>query len=150
MALSIVPPSCTMIFAYANIMVPKKARPLVATVAGSPLGATGSIPAKLRHIGEARLQALEQLRMERISRLCQRVVAPRAIPAGSDQTRSAQVRKMPRSCRLRDAERTDEVTDAQLSILQQVQNPQPGPVGERSEQSIDRQVRRLQHGLPAV
>ena len=43
------------------------------------------------------------------------------------------------SCRLRDSEDRSQIADAELPILQQVQDSEPRPVGEGAEEAVHRE-----------
>ena len=140
---------CATIFAYANIEAIGE-RTLVAAPVDCALRASGLVPTQLWHFGETRFQALEQLGMERVARFCQRVIAPRSLPPRPDQSSAPEVREMTGCGRLRHPQHRHQVADAQLAVLQQAQDAEPGAIGECAEETIHRQTRGLQHVVGAV
>jgi hypothetical protein len=127
-----------------------KKRASIAALASTALAATRAIATELWHFSEARPEAFEKLRMERIAWLRQGIVAPRFVLPNMNQSRPPEISEVPRCRRLRHTENGDQVADAQLSVLQQVKDPEPGAVRERAEQPVNRQTRRLQHAPVSV
>ncbi len=74
--------------------------------------------------------------MKRCARRRESVVAPHPVAARLDQAGSAQVGQVTRHGRLGQLERRYDVTDADLFFPQQVEQPQPGLVGERAKHGI--------------
>ena len=74
--------------------------------------------------------------MKRVAGPSEPVVAPESIFARRHETRPPQVGQMPRRLRLRHAQHIDQIAHAQLPAPQQMQNPQPRPVGKRPEHHI--------------
>lgn len=52
---------------------------------------------------------------------------------------------MPRCCWLRHFQRSDQVADAHLAVLQEMEDPQPRAVRERPKQPIDGDTCLLKH-----
>lgn len=125
---------------------PKKPRsPSAARLPTSSLARPRAIAFKLRHLVETGRQTAEQLRMKAIARFSERVVAPRPALPNCDQTGTAQVCKVPRRRRLGHFQRSHQVADAHLAVLQEVEDPQPRSVRERPKQPIDRDTCLLKH-----
>jgi hypothetical protein len=121
----------------------QKKRPSVATLSDPAFGAPGTITAELRHLREAGTEAFKKFGMERVPRLSQRVVVPRSFFANTDQAGASQIGEVPGRRWLRNAKDGNQVTDAQLAFLQQMQNPQARAVRERTKEAIDWKLRGL-------
>jgi len=72
------------------------------------------------------------------------IVGPEALLSFHDQTGSKQVGQMAGGFRLRHAGDSHDIADAHLAFQKQVQDAQPGAVGESAEHEIDSW---LGHGL---
>ena len=91
-------------------------------------------------------KALEKFSMNRGFRPKQRVEVPRALLTDTDQTSPSQRRKVPGNRRLRDAEDRHEITHAELSVDQQMQNPESYRVRECPKHQIRTRRWRRRHG----
>ena len=120
---SVTSSACDMIFAYANIKTSKK-RTSVATLADPDSLPASCVATKLGHVGEAGLEALEQLRMKGVARLRDRVVLPGLFLPDANEARSSQIRQVPGCCRLRHPKDRDQVAHAEFALLQQMQDAQ--------------------------
>jgi hypothetical protein len=92
---------------------------------------------KLRHVFAATRQAIEQLLMKGAGRWRKAVVVPKPVLPRLNQPRPPQIRQVPRSGRLRHVEDADDIAYAQLAREEQIQYPQPRPIGERAENAVD-------------
>jgi hypothetical protein len=101
-----------------------KKRSSVATLADLDSLPASRVATKLRHVGEAGLETLEQLRMKGVARLGERVVLPGLILPDTNEARSSQIRQVPGCCRLGHPKDRDEVAHAEFALQQQVQNAQ--------------------------
>lgn len=129
---------------------PKKFAGLVAAPADLTLRTPSAVTAQLRHLREARAEAVKQFGVKRVPRLGERVVLPGLLLPDADESGTTQVGQMARRRRLRDTKDRHEVAYTQLAALQQVQNTQPRAIRERTKEPIDRESRRLEHLLSAV
>lgn len=75
--------------------------------------------------------------MEGSVRRSQLVEVPEAVLSRDDQPRPSQVGKVARGGRLRNPQDVHDVTDAELTLLQHVQDSQPRRVRKRSKRQID-------------
>jgi len=66
------------------------------------------------------------------------IVDPQALLPPLDQTRAAQVRQVAGGFRLRNLQRLVDVADAHLAAEEQAQDAEPGAVGQRFEQRLQR------------
>jgi hypothetical protein len=73
---------------------------------------------------------------DRVTRCRQSVVHPESFFAGVDQSRPPQVGEMSRRFGLRNSQALVDMTDADLAGEQEAQNPQPGRVRERLEDTF--------------
>jgi hypothetical protein len=105
----------------------------------------GSVCRHLRYIAKAAPQALKQLRVERRSGPHELVVVPGALLAGPDQSRPAQVREVPRYGGLGQLQDFNQVTDTQLTGLNQAQNSKADRVRKRPKHQINLRFRRRRH-----
>jgi hypothetical protein len=99
---------------------------------------------------EAAAEAFQEMAMEFRFRRLQGVIVPQAVFPCGDQARPPQVSKMTRGGRLRNLENLHQVPDAQLSIQEEVENAQPGGIGESPKHQIDLRLchsRSLTHGI---
>ena len=83
--------------------------------------------------------------MKPIPRLGERVVVPRSALSDFDEAGTPQVREMSRRGGLRDLEHAHQVAHTHLTILQEMENPQPRAVRERPKQPIDGDTGVLKH-----
>src|SRR6185295_2482140 len=118
---------------------PKKI--LFATTSALPIETLG-VPQHFRHFLAAVCQTIEQLFVELVSSWREHVVAPQALPPGDHESGFPQIREMTRGLGLRHSQDVHDVANAQFPAAEHVQDPQPGPVRERSEHQVDA-IRRL-------
>ena len=120
-------------------MHPKKGPDSVTACTGVGPGSASDVAAKLRCFGKAAAEAFEQLGMERVARLGQRIVAPRPLLTDVNQAGATQIRQVARGRRLWNSKNGNEITHAQVTVLEEIQNPQSRPVRDRAEEAIDRE-----------
>lgn len=75
--------------------------------------------------------------VEFVCRISQSVVIPVTIFACNNQTRTPQVRQMPRRLRLRNAKDAHNVANAKLTVSQQIDDAESRLVGQRSEKEFN-------------
>ena len=102
----------------------KKGFESITTCAGPVAGSACGIAAKLGRFGEATAQTFQQLRVKRVARIGERIVTPRTLLTNTDEAGATEIRQVARRRRLRDSENGNEIADAQLTFLEQVQNSQ--------------------------
>ena len=80
------------------------------------------------------------------------VVHPQTALARRHQVGTPEIREMAGDGRLRQAKHLDDVADAHLPLLEQVKNPEPSAVRERSEHQVDaiRTARKRRDGAGGV
>jgi hypothetical protein len=66
------------------------------------------------------------------------VETPKAVPARCDEPGASELAQVPRSRRLGDIQDLHQIADAELAIAKEVQDAQPGPIGESLEERIYR------------
>lgn len=81
-------------------------------------------------------QSLEDVADERIAVTGDAVVHPFSIPLGLDQAGPPQPGEMARDLRLIDPEGAMEIADADFVLGEEVQQAQPGGIGERLEEEL--------------
>jgi hypothetical protein len=86
---------------------------------------------------EAFLQTFNEAAMERRIGRCESVVVPQAVFSPQNQTGLAKVREMARRFGLRDLRDGYDVADADFALQEQMQDSQPGTVGECPKHEID-------------
>ena len=87
--------------------------------------------------GKKRLHLLEQPRDGPSFRFRDPVMNPLPFPPRSHQARPAQEGQMPGDFRLADSEDFDQITDANLPPIHQVEQPEPRAIGEKPEQPFE-------------
>ena len=75
--------------------------------------------------------------MKGVAHWRERVVTPKTFLTGDHEPALSQVGKVPRCRRLWHLKNLDQVTHAELAVLKEMENAQPGPVREGPERSID-------------
>ena len=86
-------------------------------------------------------------------RPCQPVVGKLPIPVDLYEPRPVQVAQVARDGRLGCLEEIDQIADAELAGDEQIENPNPGRVGEATEEKIEigNRIRRLRrHGSSRI
>lgn len=95
------------------------------------------VAAESRIVAQLREQRLEQARHARTGGLGERVVNPLSVATRLRQPGPAQIGEMARDLRLRLVEHAHEVADARLAEGEQVQEAQPGAIGQRGEEIFE-------------
>jgi len=88
--------------------------------------------------------------MKAVPRFSERVVAPRRALPNFDETGTAQVCKVPRRRWLGHSQRSHQVADAHLAVLQETEDSQPRSVRERPKEPIDGDTCLLKHDAGSV
>ena len=83
-----------------------------------------------------RTQSLEELLVEGGIDLCEPVEAPLAAPLVDDQSRLAKVRQVPRCRGLRNSQNRDEISDAERTFAQQMEDADARRVREGPEHPV--------------
>ena len=82
---------------------------------------------------ETAAEAAEKGSVDRMGGRCQGVKDPFAFPARLDQPRTAQVGKMARDLRLRDAQNALELTNTVFALREEIQETDAGRISKRFE-----------------
>ncbi len=109
----------------------------VATIRAWPKPETVGVAGQLGDMSCGSRHTPQQVLVELTRRIRQTVKMPLSFGTNQNQTRLSQVGQVSRDGRLWQVEDSDQIADAELPLAQQIEDPQPRPVGQRPKGPTD-------------